>query len=206
MSFHGLPRRSLDLGDPYHCQCQKTARLLASRARPRAEAVRGHVPVALRPGRVAEALHAGHAGRGWQGRRRRASTWPVPASSPIASKRSRRSASRCKQAFLGAGGREFHAIPCLNEHPLVDRGAGRPRWSRTSAGGSIAPPDAAARESTRMRAKSAGIRRRAVIPGRESPRVAGKAPRLRAIEKSRPAPPLCEVGPGRRPRTNQTES
>ena len=30
MSFHGLPRRSLDLGDPYHCQCQKTARLLAT--------------------------------------------------------------------------------------------------------------------------------------------------------------------------------
>jgi ferrochelatase len=29
LSFHGLPRRSLDLGDPYHCQCQKTARLLA---------------------------------------------------------------------------------------------------------------------------------------------------------------------------------
>ncbi len=29
MSFHGLPRRSLDLGDPYHCECMKTARLLA---------------------------------------------------------------------------------------------------------------------------------------------------------------------------------
>jgi ferrochelatase len=29
MSFHGLPRRNLDLGDPYHCECQKTARLLA---------------------------------------------------------------------------------------------------------------------------------------------------------------------------------
>jgi len=28
MSFHGLPRRNLDLGDPYHCECQKTARLL----------------------------------------------------------------------------------------------------------------------------------------------------------------------------------
>jgi ferrochelatase len=27
-SFHGMPRRTLDLGDPYHCQCQKTARLL----------------------------------------------------------------------------------------------------------------------------------------------------------------------------------
>jgi ferrochelatase len=29
MSFHGLPRRNLTLGDPYHCECQKTARLLA---------------------------------------------------------------------------------------------------------------------------------------------------------------------------------
>ena len=29
MSFHGVPRRTLDLGDPYHCQCHKTARLLA---------------------------------------------------------------------------------------------------------------------------------------------------------------------------------
>ena len=28
-SFHGMPRRTLDLGDPYHCQCQKTARLVA---------------------------------------------------------------------------------------------------------------------------------------------------------------------------------
>ena len=29
MSFHGVPRRSLDLGDPYHCECRKTGRLLA---------------------------------------------------------------------------------------------------------------------------------------------------------------------------------
>lgn len=29
MSFHGLPRFSLDRGDPYHCECHKTARLLA---------------------------------------------------------------------------------------------------------------------------------------------------------------------------------
>jgi protoporphyrin/coproporphyrin ferrochelatase len=29
MSFHGVPRRTLELGDPYHCQCQKTGRLLA---------------------------------------------------------------------------------------------------------------------------------------------------------------------------------
>ena len=29
MSFHGVPRYSLDKGDPYHCECHKTARLLA---------------------------------------------------------------------------------------------------------------------------------------------------------------------------------
>ncbi|MGB1310039.1 MAG: ferrochelatase [Leucothrix sp.] len=29
MSFHGLPQRNLELGDPYHCQCHKTGRLLA---------------------------------------------------------------------------------------------------------------------------------------------------------------------------------
>ncbi len=28
-SFHGMPERTLHLGDPYHCQCQKTARLLS---------------------------------------------------------------------------------------------------------------------------------------------------------------------------------
>jgi ferrochelatase len=28
LSFHGMPQRTLDLGDPYHCHCQKTARLL----------------------------------------------------------------------------------------------------------------------------------------------------------------------------------
>lgn len=31
ISFHGLPKRSLELGDPYFCECQKTGRLLAER-------------------------------------------------------------------------------------------------------------------------------------------------------------------------------
>jgi protoporphyrin/coproporphyrin ferrochelatase len=29
MTFHGVPERTLQLGDPYHCECYKTARLLA---------------------------------------------------------------------------------------------------------------------------------------------------------------------------------
>lgn len=31
LSFHGMPERTLHLGDPYHCHCRKTARLLSER-------------------------------------------------------------------------------------------------------------------------------------------------------------------------------
>ena len=31
LSFHGMPQRTLELGDPYHCHCRKTARLLGER-------------------------------------------------------------------------------------------------------------------------------------------------------------------------------
>ncbi|MDP2263341.1 MAG: ferrochelatase [Hydrogenophaga sp.] len=31
MSFHGVPQRTLELGDPYHCECHKTGRLLAEK-------------------------------------------------------------------------------------------------------------------------------------------------------------------------------
>lgn len=35
LSFHGMPQRTLELGDPYHCHCRKTARLLGEKlARP----------------------------------------------------------------------------------------------------------------------------------------------------------------------------
>ncbi len=37
MSFHGVPARTLQLGDPYHCESRKTARLLADRLGLRAE-------------------------------------------------------------------------------------------------------------------------------------------------------------------------
>jgi ferrochelatase len=40
MSFHGLPERSLQQGDPYHCACHKTARLLAERLGLRSDAYR----------------------------------------------------------------------------------------------------------------------------------------------------------------------
>ncbi len=35
LSFHGMPQRTLELGDPYHCHCRKTARLLEAEMRAR---------------------------------------------------------------------------------------------------------------------------------------------------------------------------
>jgi ferrochelatase len=35
MSFHGMPQQTLEKGDPYHCHCQKTARLLREALAPR---------------------------------------------------------------------------------------------------------------------------------------------------------------------------
>ncbi len=31
LSYHGMPKRNLDLGDPYYCLCQKTTRLVAEK-------------------------------------------------------------------------------------------------------------------------------------------------------------------------------
>lgn len=36
-TFHGMPQKYLEAGDPYHCQCLKTSRLLLSRLRLRPE-------------------------------------------------------------------------------------------------------------------------------------------------------------------------
>ena len=40
LSFHGMPERTLHLGDPYHCHCMKTSRLLQARLDGRAFRIR----------------------------------------------------------------------------------------------------------------------------------------------------------------------
>ena len=57
LSFHGMPQRTLELGDPYHCHCQKTARLLSRTAR------------ASRP--TSRSSRASGARNGWNPRRTR---------------------------------------------------------------------------------------------------------------------------------------
>jgi len=116
MSFHGLPRRSLDLGDPYYCECQKTGRLLAE----------------------ALGLDPHHYLITFQSRFGKAE-WLQPYTQPTLEKLGREGVARvdvvcpgfvadcletleeialeCKAAFLSSGGAEFHYIPCVNERP-----------------------------------------------------------------------------------------
>jgi protoporphyrin/coproporphyrin ferrochelatase len=157
LSFHGVPQRSLEQGDPYHCQCHKTARLLAAELgletrkwtlsfqsrfgwaewlqpyttdvlTSLAESKVGRVDVAC-PGFVADCLETLEE-IGIAGR----------------------------EHFLKAGGRELRVIPCVNEHPLWIAALADLAW-RNLQGWLEAPPDAPQREMTLLRAKGAGAAR-----------------------------------------------
>lgn len=116
MSFHGVPRYTLDKGDPYHCECQKTGRLLA-------EAL-GLGPKQFR--------------LTFQSRFGRAE-WLKPYTDKTLEELGRTGTKRVdviapgfvadcletleelamegRTSFLAAGGKEFNYIPALNEHP-----------------------------------------------------------------------------------------
>lgn len=114
ISFHGTPRASLDKGDPYHCACQKTGRLLAE----------------------ALALDANQYAVCFQSRFGKAK-WLTPYTAVVLEQLGKEQTQRvdvicpgfvsdcletleeiaieAKNTFIQAGGKEFHYIPCLNE-------------------------------------------------------------------------------------------
>jgi ferrochelatase len=116
MSFHGVPERTLHLGDPYHCECFKTARLLAE----------------------ALGLSKAEYKVTFQSRLGRAK-WLEPYTEPtliaLAQSGVKRVDVMCpgfssdcletleeinmeaREAFLHAGGEAFHYIACLNDDP-----------------------------------------------------------------------------------------
>ncbi len=116
MSFHGLPKRNLLLGDPYFCECQKTARLLATRL----ELTQDQYLVTFqsRLGK-AEWLQPYTASSlqklGKQGVKRVDVICPGFVSDCLETLEE--IAMEARSEFLNAGGKEFHYIPCLNESP-----------------------------------------------------------------------------------------
>ncbi len=114
LSFHGLPRRSLALGDPYHCECLKTSRLVGERLKVREDFV--VVTFQSRFGRA---------------------EWLQPYTEPTLVALARAGVAHvdvfcpgftsdcletldeidheARAAFLAAGGKEFGYVPCLND-------------------------------------------------------------------------------------------
>lgn len=114
MSFHGMPARTRELGDPYHGACHETARLLAER-------------LSMKPGQWSVTFQS----------RFGAAKWLEPATEAtlraLASEGVTRVDVICpgftadcletleeialeaRAAFLAAGGKAFHYIDCLND-------------------------------------------------------------------------------------------
>ncbi|MFG6414875.1 ferrochelatase [Roseateles sp. DC23W] len=116
MSFHGMPERTLQLGDPYHCECLKTGRLLAE-------------ALGLKDGEWLVTFQS----------RFGKAKWLEPYTEPSLIKLAKEGlksvdvicpgfAADCletleeinqeaREAFLHAGGQRFGYIACLNDHP-----------------------------------------------------------------------------------------
>jgi ferrochelatase len=110
-SFHGMPERTLRLGDPYHCHCQKTARLLS-------EALGRELVVAFqsRFGRakwLEPATDRVLAGLPAKGVTRVAIVAPGFAADCLETLEEL--AIRGRETFLAAGGSDFAYLPCLND-------------------------------------------------------------------------------------------
>jgi len=113
LSFHGMPVRTLELGDPYHCHCQKTARLLS-------EALGRKVDIAFqsRFGRAKWLEPATDA---------TLSSYPKNGITRVAVAAPGFSADcvetleelgiRGRETFMRAGGEQFALLDCLNDSP-----------------------------------------------------------------------------------------
>ena len=114
LSYHGVPRFTLDKGDPYHCECHKTTRLLVQELGVKPEMVdttfqsRFGRAEWLKPYTIDTMKRLGKAKTG------RVDVF-CPGFVSDCLETLEEIAMENKAAFLKAGGNEFHHIPCLNE-------------------------------------------------------------------------------------------
>ncbi|MGL5633089.1 MAG: ferrochelatase, partial [Azovibrio sp.] len=155
ISFHGLPKRSLTLGDPYFCECHKTGRLLAERLQLTPEQYQ--ICFQSRFGKAewlqpytAPTLEA----LGKQGVKRVDIICPGFVADCLETLEE--IAMESKETFLHAGGEEYHYIPALN---------GNQAWITALAdlvqphlsGWPVTASDTAEQAQTAARAKALGV-------------------------------------------------
>lgn len=158
MSFHGVPERTLHLGDPYHCECHKTGRLLAEKL----------------------GLSKEHYKLTFQSRFGKAK-WLEPYTEPTLIKMGKAGVKRVdvvcpgftsdcletleeiaqegKEAFLMAGGEEFHYIPCLNDSPEWITALGELAQRHLAGWPTQAAPDTQALAASRAAALALGAKK-----------------------------------------------
>ncbi len=115
LSFHGMPERTLHLGDPYHCQCRKTARLLGEALAAEFPALRIEVSFQSRFGRakwLEPATDAVLAAEAQRGTRRLAIAAPGFSADCLETREEL--AIRGREQFTAAGGSHYAALDCLN--------------------------------------------------------------------------------------------
>jgi protoporphyrin/coproporphyrin ferrochelatase len=114
-SFHGLPQRYMDAGDPYHCQCHKTARMVADRLQLQPDS--WSVSFQSRVGR--ERWLAPYTDQRLEelGRAGAEVTVVCPGFAVDCLETLEEIELRGREQLLAAGGKAFHYIACLNDDP-----------------------------------------------------------------------------------------
>ena len=111
LSFHGMPQRTLELGDPYHCHCQKTARLLGEKL-----AIPTEIAFQSRFGRAkwlepaTDKILAGYPASGVT-----RIAIAAPGFSADCVETLEELGIRGRDSFLSAGGERFARLDCLND-------------------------------------------------------------------------------------------
>jgi ferrochelatase len=154
MSFHGVPERTLHLGDPYHCECYKTARLLGE-------------TLGLAKSQYIVTFQSRFGKAKWlepyteptlvalaeQGVKKVDLICPGFTSDCLETLEE--IAQEAQEAFMHAGGEQFHYIPCLNDNPAwID--AMHAIASLHLAGWPLGAPDAQALAISRNEAVARG--------------------------------------------------
>jgi ferrochelatase len=115
-SYHGMPKRYLMEGDPYHCQCAKTSRLLRERLGWEKGAIDTTFQSVFGPEEWLRPYTVEHvAALAKAGKKRIAVI--APAFSADCIETLEEINGEIREAFEHAGGEEFTYIPCLNDAP-----------------------------------------------------------------------------------------
>ena len=116
MSFHGLPQRAVDRGDPYRDQCLRTARLLALALGLREDQYRVAFQSRFGPARWLQPYTSAVLAELGAARTRRVHVL-CPGFVADCLETLEEIALEGGRRFRDAGGGEFRALPCLNESP-----------------------------------------------------------------------------------------